>query len=196
MAIPAFNSNLTLPPHLGSPTRPQDISPFQCTSKELCERFATSPERIRILQGLLRLRSELRKHGVFNAFQWLDGSFLEDIEHSEKRAPRDIDVVTWYWDTDPNFSVRLASAFPDICNNKKIKTDFFVDHYPVDIGFRPDIIVSFASYWCGLFSHTRSQIWKGMLRVDLNTPIDDNEAGAVLASKVSSIPAIPITVKP
>src|SRR6266480_256770 len=120
MPIPPFDSNSVIPPHLGDPKLPQQISPFPCTCTELCDRFATTPERIEILRGFLRLRAELRKHGMIDAFQWIDGSFLEDVEAAEGRAPRDIDVVTFYWSSDPAFSKKLAKAFPDILNHAKV----------------------------------------------------------------------------
>jgi hypothetical protein len=35
-------------------------------------------------------------------------------------------------------------------------------------------------YWIGLFSHRRDGIWKGMLRMELNTAADDIAAGDFL----------------
>ncbi len=103
MPIPAFDANSVLPPHLGDPRLPHELSPYPCSCTELCDRFGTSAERITILQGFIRLRAELRKHGMAQAFQWVDGSFLEDVEVTEARPPGDIDVVTFYWSPDPEF---------------------------------------------------------------------------------------------
>lgn len=183
MPIPVFNSNLVLPPHLGDPTLPTHMSPFPSTTKELCDRFATSPERIKILDGFLRLRSDLGKHGMTTGFQWLDGSFLEDIENSAKRAPKDIDVATFFWGADPAFAAKLVAAFPDLPYPARIKASYFVDHYVIDAGFHPEGTVIQASYWYGLFSHTRAGVWKGMLRVDLNTQTDDTEAKNILVAR-------------
>ncbi|HLX62339.1 MAG TPA: hypothetical protein VKX17_13765 [Planctomycetota bacterium] len=181
--IPPFDSNSVLPPHLGDPTCGDQVSPYPCTSQELCERFSTSPERIKILGGFLRLRTELRKCGMTLGFQWLDGSFLEDVENIEAREPKDIDVVTFYWHADPAFSTNLLAAFPDLANPGKIRTDYFVDHYVVDAGYHPAGTVAQTSYWYGLFSHTRPGVWKGMLRVDLDTQSDDTEAMKVLVAR-------------
>jgi len=180
MAIPQFNSDSVLPPHLGDPRRINEISPYPCTSLELCDRLGTSDERTEILYGYLSLREELRKHGMTDGFQWIDGSFLEDVENTEQRAPRDIDVVTFFWSSDPNFAQDFVTAFPDIVNHAKIKSSFHVDHFTIDAGYSPEVTIEATRYWCGLFSHNRSGIWKGMLRIELNTPTEDTQAVALL----------------
>jgi hypothetical protein len=118
-----------------------------------------------------------------DAFQWIDGSFLEDVEVAEGRPPRDIDVVTFYWSADPDFSKNLAQTFPDILNHAKIKADFRTDHFPMDIGYHPATTVEITRFWTGLFSHTRAGVWKGMLRVDLNTEADDVAASVILDAR-------------
>jgi hypothetical protein len=60
------------------------------------DRFSSSPERIAILHSLLQFREELYKSGITSGFQWLDGSFMENIETLESRPPNDMDVVTFY----------------------------------------------------------------------------------------------------
>ena len=92
--IPTFDHNLVLPPHLGDPTQPAHLSPCPCTILDLCERLGTTPERRVILKRFLDFRERLRTEGLTNGFQWLDGSFLEDIAVRESRPPRDLDVVT------------------------------------------------------------------------------------------------------
>ena len=183
MPIPPFDSNSVLPPHLGDPRQADEISPYPCSSIELCDSFGTSADRVRILDGFLRLRAELRQHGMTEGFQWVDGSFLEDVEKTENRPPGDIDVVTFYWNPNANFTTNFVAAFPDIANRAKIKADFFVDHFPIDVGFHPEATVEATRYWCGLFSHTRTGVWKGMLRIDLNTPTDDASATTLLATR-------------
>jgi len=183
MPIPSFDANSVLPPHLGDPRLPQELSPYPCTSVELCDRFATSQERVDILEGFLRLRAELRRHGMTNAFQWVDGSFVEDIETVETRAPHDIDVVTFYWNPDPDFTKNLVMAFPDLVNRAAIKANFRTDHFPVDAGFHPEATIEFTRYWAGLFSHNRNSVWKGMLKIELNTEADDLTAQALLQNR-------------
>jgi hypothetical protein len=56
MPIPAFDGILNiLPPHLGDPRQPTELSPFSCTVAELCDRFATTGKRKQIFEGFLNL---------------------------------------------------------------------------------------------------------------------------------------------
>src|SRR5437868_6595038 len=107
MPIPPFDHNLVIPPHVGDPRVPAELSPYPCTTLELCQRFGTSDERRDILLNFLRFRDLLRRHHLINGFQWLDGSFLENIEAIEGRPPRDLDVVTIYWNYDMLFQNNL-----------------------------------------------------------------------------------------
>lgn len=176
MPIPDFDHNLVLPPHLGNPAIMQDISPYPCTSIELCHKFATSPERIAILKGFLSFRDILNKQGLINGFQWLDGSFLEDIETRELRPPNDLDLVTIFWNHDIMFQQQLIQNFPDFSDSQLSKQNYLVDHYPFDAGYTPDFTVEYTRYWIQLFTHNRDSVWKGMLQIQLNTAINDTQA--------------------
>ncbi len=175
-AIPDFDHNLVLPPHLGDPRRSDQLSPYPCTTLALCERFATSSKRKEILIGFLAFRERIHDEGVVNGFQWIDGSFTEDIETQEGRPPGDIDVVTFYWGYDNAFQQRLVVAFPEFADFRLSKAVFHVDHYPMDAAFHPALTVDQARCWAMLFSHNRQGVWKGMLRVELNTPAEDKMA--------------------
>lgn len=157
-----------------------DVSPYRCTTVELCERFSTSPERRQILRGLLRFRNELQTVGLVSGFQWLDGSFVEDIETSENRAPRDLDIVTIYSGYDNGFQTALVAQMPEFANFLLSKQKYSLDHYPVDAGHSPELTVELTRYWIQLFSHNRRAIWKGMLRIELNTPDEDAAALQIL----------------
>ena len=176
MPIPPFDHNLVLPPHLGDPTLPSDLSPYPCTTLELCQRFGTSPERRKILGLFLDFRKRLADEGLTDGFQWLDGSFLEDIEAQEGRPPRDLDVVTVYWGYDFPFQRQLWANLPEFVDSTLSKTNFALDHYPLDASYNPETTVEWTSYWISLFSHNRLAVWKGMLRVKLNTTADDSAA--------------------
>ena len=90
-----------------------DRSPYRVSLEVLVERFATSGERATILQGFLKFRTALYHHGVTNGFQWVDGSFLENVEDIESRPPNDIDVVTFFFlpDGQNQQSFSLLSVF-------------------------------------------------------------------------------------
>lgn len=177
MPIPPFDSNLVLPPHLGNPAVLSQVSPYQTTIGEVCQRFATSPERIAILQGLLALRKILVAGGMSQGFQLLNGSFSQDIEAFEGRPPNDIDVVTFYWNFTTQQASQLTASNSALYNTKQ---HFKVDHFVVDADFSQLNTIEMSQYWYGLFSHRRDQVWKGMLRIELDTPADDDQARIIL----------------
>lgn len=180
--IPDFDHNLVLPPHKGNPALPTDLSPYNCSTKDLCNKFATSPERIEILKNYLTFRENLNTYGLLNGLQWLDGSFLEDIEAQEKRSPRDLDLVTIYWGYDIPFQTALVTSLPEFADPVLSKARFKLDHYPFDACFSPLNTLDMARYWAQLFSHNRNSVWKGMLAINLNTPVEDSEALVYLQS--------------
>lgn len=181
--IPPFDHNLVLPPHKGNPTIPADLSPYQCTTFDLCDRFATTSERIRILTGFLEFRKILRANGLKNAIQWLDGSFLEDVETRDGRDPRDLDLVTIYWGYDQAFQNSLMAGLPEFANSMLSKQRFLLDHYPFDATYNPLFTVDYTRYWVQLFSHNRNGVWKGMLSISLDTEADDLMAANFLKVK-------------
>lgn len=180
--IPVFDHNLVLPPHLGDPVNRGQLSPYPCTTVDLCQRLGTTPERRVILGKFLDFRERLRSEGLRNGFQWLDGSFLEDIETRESRPPRDIDVVTVYWGYDLPFQAQLLTNFPEVANPALSRANFSVDHYPFDAGFNPNVTLEWTRYWILLFSHNRLGVWKGMLKIELDTPAVDTAARQELAN--------------
>jgi len=85
MPIPDSDAILgILPPHRGSPVTPWDASPYYCEIGEFCQRFRSTERRREILRGFLKLRKELFALGI-RGFDWIDGSFLENIEERENR---------------------------------------------------------------------------------------------------------------
>jgi hypothetical protein len=186
MPIPNFDHNDVLPPHLSDPRRPDELTPFPATSEEVCQRFATSPERITILRGWLNFRSELTELGITDGFQWLDGSFLENIEASEGRSPNDLDVVTFF-SVPPDMAsstllTMLQGRLPEFFDRAAAKARFKLDHFGVHLNAPGPALVDNTRYWAGLFSHNRNNVWKGMLRIELNTLLSDTEAGKLLSA--------------
>ena len=176
MPIPYFDHNYVIPPHLGNPTIRSDISPFECTTLELCQRFSTSPERIQILENFIKFRERISDSGIHIGFQWLDGSFLENIEISEGRSPRDLDVVTFFGGLSIAEQTHINGIFPEFFSPRLAKTNFLVDHYAVDYCYDPNVTVEQTRYWIQLFTHKRNGVWKGMLKIPLNTIKDDQDA--------------------
>lgn len=97
VAISQWNTLGLLPPV--NPTS-AERSPYPVALLDVILRFATSPERCKVLKGFLDYRAALHGMGLVNGFQWLDGSFTEQVETLERRSPRDIDVVTFVYTPD------------------------------------------------------------------------------------------------
>lgn len=179
--IPAFDHNLVIPPHMGDPKKRGDLSPFGCTTIDLCARFNTSSERKKILLGFLEFREKLQSLGIIHGFQWIDGSFLEDVESKELRPPKDLDVVTVFFGYDIKFLIAVKTKFPEFTDHNLSKANFSIDHFPFDATYSPLATIEMTRYWIQLFSHNRDSVWKGMLRIELNTPVDDTAAKTSLA---------------
>lgn len=180
--IPAFNVSNVLPPYLGGdPTFRAEMSPYLACATELVRRFGTSPERIQIIDGLLRYREALSNLGIVDGFQWLDGSFVENVELRERRPPNDVDIVTYARRPaaaiDNKLWVPLVQANPHLFLAKEAKNQFKCDAYFVDMNKKVEIIVDDTRYWFGLFSHQRvSALWKGMVCL----PLQSDDAAARL----------------
>lgn len=171
--IPDFDHNNVLPPHMGNPVARKDLSPYECTTVELCRKFGTTPARVDILRGLLAFRERMTNHGIISGFQWLNGSFTENIEASELRAPRDLDLVTFYGNIPMEDQNIWIVDFAEFTDSDLSREAYLLDHYAVDYTFHPDITVEQTRYWLQLFSHNRLNVWKGILKVGLNTPQED-----------------------
>ena len=187
--IPPFNSSGVMPPYIGGdPTNPANMSPYTVSLVELVQRFAHSPERRAILTGFLNHRAYLLRLGV-TGIQWLDGSFLEDVENVEARAPGDIDVVTFiyrppaYQNTDLVAWQAFLVQHQQVFDSQQAKAAYHTDAYFVDLWFGPSPVIKQTSYWFGLFSHKRATgLWKGMLELSLDPGQDDANASRLLAT--------------
>lgn len=159
-----------------------EMSPYQATMTEVVRRFATSPERVAIIEGLLAYREKLTSLGIVDGFQWIDGSFVENVEVLRGRAPADVDVVTFarrpsHVADDAAWVVFFKSNL-DVFVPAQAKAQFSCDAYFVDLNKKPEIVVDDTRYWFGLFSHQRtSALWKGMVAIPLSS---DDQAAKLL----------------
>lgn len=184
MPIPSFDHNHILPPHLGNPANPADISPYVSNIEDFCKRFATSKERIEILKGFINLRIQLTNIGVIEGFQWVDGSFLENIEVIEGRPPNDIDVVTFHKPISVQLKIQISKNHQNLISPTLSKSLYHTDHYLMNYCESPEKTVQMIKYWLQLFSHNRNGQWKGMVELPLNTYQDDQNALQYLNSLV------------
>ncbi len=187
--IPKLNQSGVLPPFINEhdPADAQGMSPYKATIKELVLRYGYSPERKLILKGLLDYRERLRTLGIREGFQWVDGSFVEDVEAIRGRPPNDVDIVTFA--TRPNTLREFAqwkqavSTNEDLFHPEVSKQVFTCDAYYVDLGLAPTYLVDRTRYWFGLFSHQReSYLWKGLIEIPIDS--DDTEARHILEQEV------------
>jgi len=189
MSFPEWDSMGVLPPvRLGAKGTGLGRSPYQTDMVSLVDRFATSPERKTILHGLLRFRKELHEAGLVSGIQWVDGSFLENIEALDGRSPNDIDLVTFYFMPAGQTQLTIAQTHPKAFDHARLKADHAVDAFFVELGLPTDIRqIQTITYWYSLWSHRRNGSWKGFLQVDLD-PKQDAEARTILDESIGGTP--------
>lgn len=148
-------------------------SPYEVDMLEFTKMFALSDERIAILRNFLYYRKFLYELGITSGFQWVDGSFTEDVETLRSRPPNDIDVVSFIAITAPE--TLLDKSF-----DTYIRQQYQVDGYFVDLNDDPQELVRWTAYWYSMWSHQRdTKVWKGFFQIPLSEK-DDLKALAYL----------------
>ena len=184
VAIPQWTATGILPPIDASRPASSERSPYRVSLSEVVLRFNTSPERQATLDGLLRYRSGLHAVGLTRGFQWLDGSFLENIEMLEERPPNDLDLVTFFHlpagATQLEIRTRNPGLFP-LTKDERLafKNVYNIDAYLVDLATAADRLIERSVYWYSMWSHRRDARWKGYLTIDLDSE-EDGTAAAYL----------------
>lgn len=180
VAIPKWNAQGFLAPIDTQNPTGESRSPYLVSLADLVLHYGLTPKRQAILQGFLEFRTALHTAGIVKGFQWLDGSFLENIELFEHRAPNDIDVVTFFHLPNGETQENLVHGFFRLFQQKHTKQDFQVDAYYVQLnGSVPEPLVQQTTYWYSLWSHRRNSQWKGYVQIDL-APTEDTTAKANL----------------
>lgn len=193
VALPAWDSRGVLPPcNSVSPTS-ADRSPYRVSLHDAVMGFALTADRVKILKGLLGYRAALHAVGLVDGFQWLDGSFCENIEMLESRPPGDIDVVTFHAMPQGQTQMTLKQAAPSLfpfnpAERVALKAAYHVDAFTQSLGTKPELLVNRSAYWYSVWSHRRDQTWKGYVEVDL-APADD---AVVLAALMALPPQVPM----
>ncbi len=96
VALPSWNSLGLIPPIDEQQPASIERSPYTVLLTDFVLRFGQTQPRRMVLDGFLKYRAALHAAGLVSGFQWVDGSFLENVEAIETRAPNDIDVVTFF----------------------------------------------------------------------------------------------------
>jgi hypothetical protein len=190
VAIPAFDGRGFLPPFLGADETTPSRSPYDATMSELVVSLGTTPPRQNLIFGLLRYRELLGSFGYTSGVQFIDGSFVEDVETREARDPGDIDVFSFLMQPAQyvgNVALWQSMGFPqwaaEVVNQNLNKQRYQLDTYGmvVDQG-GPLEMMNATIYWYSLFSHKKvAQDWKGFVIIPLN-PADDQMALASIVS--------------
>lgn len=177
--IPAWADTGVLPPTLTATGAVR--APYRALPEEVAERFGSSHERRTILAGLFALRASLRAAGLGAGFQWLDGSFVEQVELLQGRPPQDVDVVSFLYLGDGLRQQQLKTAHPTLFEHDAVKAQYLVDHYLVSLDVTTPVrLVRNASYWYSMWSHRRDGLWKGFVQLDMAA--EDGPATARLAA--------------
>lgn len=174
--VPAWDARQVLPPNDDSNPIGAFRAPYPVSIVDFVWRFGTSWQRCKILSGLLEFRAEIHAYGAIAGFQWLDGSFAENIEALELRAPKDIDCVTFLKDLGG-----VADGMPELLGDHDVVHEFrHVDHYWVEMSkLDPEFLVAESAYWYSMWSHRRNKTWKGFVQIDLS-PAHDQVARNLL----------------
>lgn len=143
--------------------------------------MGASSTRLSILEGLLDFRAEIHEAGVNGGFQWLNGSFSENVESIEGRAPRDVDAVTFVNLPEGQEQGAFIAENTHLFDRAYIRDAFHVDAYWQFLGgpLNAQSIQSI-SYWYSMWSHRRDGMWKGFVQVELD-PTQDHAAMQGLA---------------
>jgi len=119
--------------------------------------------------GFMKFRSALHKLGLIEGFQWIDGSFLEDVEKTEARGPKDIDLVTFFLLPEGTSQETLFSSNQNLFKPQSTKNEYTVDAYFVQLNpDEPEMLVRMSTYWYGIWSHRRDGQWKGFIQMELS----------------------------
>lgn len=79
----------------------------------------------------------------------------------------------------------LATRLGAVADHNSVKGAYHVDGYLVHLGMQAERLAQQSAYWYSVWSHRRSQLWKGFVQVDL-APIEDGAATGTLASMVTT----------
>lgn len=190
MPLPSFDMRGLLPPFIGTDATTSDRSPYWVSMPELVAAFGTTPHRRQLLRNLIAYRALLAQGGYVGGIQFIDGSFVENVEVLESRNPGDIDVFSILnappkYLTDP--AEWQATGLPfwnaEVADRNLNKQRFSLDTYAVLFEERqaqPMNLISDIIYWYGLFSHQRTTFaWKGFAGIALDPAADQAALSAL-----------------
>lgn len=181
MPIPPFQLNGLLPPFIGTDAKTADRSPYFVTISDMAVRFGTTPHRKQLIRNFIAYRQLLTSDGYVDGLQFVDGSFVEEVERIQNRDPGDIDVFSFL--SAPSRYLADANAWTthgfdfwknEIVDRDKNKQRFALDTYAI-LMEETDLagLMKNIMYWYSLFSHQRTTFaWKGFAAMPLDSAAD------------------------
>lgn len=174
-----------IPPVLGGGAD-SNRSPYVFSLELFINTFCTSVERYNILKGYISYRKRLHEVGIVSGMQWVNGSFTQNVEETEERAPNDIDIVSFIEYMSIERQKEIIDKDRTLFSNQiAIKTQYKVDGYIMPIlgaSINLDIIKKI-SYWYSMWSHRRGDDkWKGFIQVCLSEE-ETSKAASILEKK-------------
>ncbi len=189
--IPAWTEDGILPPnrYMADPVNRAGMSPFKCSIDQFVMRFMhhPSPEDWDHRRGLMALfldyRHIARRLGL-TGFQWVWGSFVENVESFRERPhpPQDIDLVNFAYlpvvdgQQVSQFELSQNPDFPQLVK-PLAKERFHCDTRFIFLDTTdPEYLVDQCRYWITVASHRRITLqWKGSVRVELSADEYEDE---------------------
>jgi Family of unknown function (DUF6932) len=156
---------------------------------DLVAALGSTNHRKTLLQGLLDYRALLATLGYQTGLQFIDGTFVENVEQREQRDPGDIDVFSFLVRPQryqQDAQLWQQTGFPEwnaeIVDFDRNKLRFGLDTYAVAVDEQgPLRLINATVYWYSLFAHKRvTHDWKGFLWVPIDAQ-DDATARAALS---------------
>lgn len=147
-------------------------SPYEVDIVSFIRMFAITPTRNKILRGFLNFRLALSQSGLIDGFQWVDGSFTENIELIENRAPNDVDVVTFFSFQAGDDDGKVIDRNQNLFNQEFVKETYLVDSYFQGLHASGARLVSSTVYWYSMWAHKRDLSWKGFIQIPLSPQLD------------------------
>ncbi|MGV1869702.1 DUF6932 family protein [Agrobacterium rosae] len=182
MSIPHFDNRGLIPPvDMANPVGALR-SPYSASIVELVQRFGYTPQRRRLLRNLIDYRALFASDEYAQGVQFIDGSFVEDVEAVRNRDPQDIDVFSLVYPPAKyvaDFSLWLNQGMPfweaSLVNRQANKQLYSLDTYGIIVDDQIPIFSTMHDimYWYGLFSHQRDTFqWKGFVALGIDTAED------------------------
>ena len=106
----------------------RERSPYAISLVDLVASFATTEHRRGLLIGFLAFRAALHEAGLVRGFQWVDGSFVQNIEETDGLAPNDIDVVTFFYIPDDGSTGEFSRDFRELFDRRIMREGMLLIH--------------------------------------------------------------------